>query len=134
MTNQSEAHTASTQEDAVRVAERERLRALVEVDMERASRLHADDFQLITPAGDSLSRQEYLEAVASGQFDYLVWDPGPIAVRLDGNSAVIRYRSEIEIVVNGSRMPRRRYWHTDSYERQDGQWQAVWSQATEIRS
>ena len=24
------------------------------------------------------------------------------------------------------------YWHTDGYERRDGRWQVVWSQATRI--
>jgi hypothetical protein len=134
VSDESIEHTAGprAEADLVRAAERDRLRALVEGDAERAGRLHAEDFQLITPAGDSLSKEEYLDAIASGQMNYLAWDPGPIAVRLGADTAVIRYRSEIEIVVDGRRMPRRRYWHTDSYERLDGQWQAVWSQATEI--
>ena len=135
MSDESARHIDGTQaeEDQVRAAERERLRALVEADVERAGQLHGEDFQLITPFGDSLTKKEYLDAIASGEMNYLAWDPGPIAVRLDGDAAVIRYRSEIEIVVDGRRMPRRRYWHTDSYERQDGRWQVVWSQATEIR-
>ena len=57
----------------------------------------------------------------------------PIQVRLYGDAAVIRYQSELEIVVGGERVPRGRYWHTDSYEKRDGQWQIVWSQATAIR-
>ena len=43
----------------IRVVEHERLRALVEADVEAASRLHADDFQLINPLGGSLSKDEY---------------------------------------------------------------------------
>lgn len=71
--------------------------------------------------------------MASGQADYLVWRPDVIGARLSCNAAVTRYQSELEIVVSGERLPRRRVWHTDSYERRDGQWQVVWSQATEIR-
>ena len=117
--------------DRVRATERERLRALVNADIDVARRLHADNFQLITPFGDSLSKEQYLGAVASGDVDYLVWEPGAIEVRLNGNMAVLRYQSQIEIVVRGTRIPLKRYWHTDSYEKRDGLWQVVWSHATE---
>jgi hypothetical protein len=119
--------------EVIRATERERLRALVEADMEVARPLHARDFQLITPRGESYSKEQYLGGIASGQIDYLVWRAEPIQVRLYGDAAVIRYQSELEIVVGGERVPRGRYWHTDSYEKRDGQWQIVWSQATAIR-
>jgi hypothetical protein len=119
--------------DQIRAIEHKRLRALVEADMEVARQLHAEDFQLITPTGDSLSREQYLGAVASGDIDYLVWKPDAIEVRLSGEMALIRYSSQLEIVVGSQRIPLRHYWHTDSYERRNGHWQAVWSQATEIR-
>lgn len=119
--------------DQIRTIEHKRLRAMVEANMEVARQLHADGFQLITPTGDSLSREQYLGAVASGEIDYLVWKPDAIDVRLSGEMALIRYSSQIEIVVGGQKIPLRHYWHTDSYERRNGQWQAVWSQATEIR-
>ncbi len=112
--------------------ERERLRALVEADGDRAARLHADDFQLITPSGRALSKEEYLERVRSGDIDYALWEAGEIVVRSYGAVAVLRYPSEIAFTVGGARTPRRRYWHTDLYERRDGRWQVVWSQATEI--
>ena len=119
--------------DQIRAIEHERLRALVEADMKVAGQLHANDFQLINPSGESLSREQYLGAVASGEIDYLVWEPDAIRVRLSGEMAVIRYFSRLEIVVGGQKVPLRRYWHTDSYEKRNGQWQVVWSQATEIR-
>jgi uncharacterized protein DUF4440 len=119
--------------DHIRAIEHKRLRAMVEANMEVARQLHADDFQLITPTGDPLSREQYLGAVASGEIDYLVWKPNAIGVRLSGEMAVIRYSSQIEIVVGGQRIPLGQYWHTDYYERRNGQWQAVWSQATEMR-
>jgi uncharacterized protein DUF4440 len=122
-------------EELIRAVELDRLRALVEGDLDRARELHADDFQLITPTGRELSKDQYLGAVASGELNYLAWDPGPIAVRLyaQNTAAVIRYRSELEIVDDGHHGPRRDYWHTDLYERSDGRWQVIWSHATEIR-
>ena len=100
--------------------------------MEVARQLHADDFQLINPLGQSLSKEQYLGGIASGDLDYLVWEPESIEVRLYDQAAVIRYQSQLEIVVQGQKVPRQRYWHTDSYEKRNGHWQVVWSQATGI--
>ena len=119
--------------DILRAIERERLRALVSADVARARQLHGDDFQLINPLGGVLSKEEYLGGIGSGQLHYLFWEPEAIAVRVYGNVAVIRYQSQLEVVVQGRHIPRRRYWHTDLYEQREGQWQVVWSQATGIQ-
>ena len=113
--------------------ERDRLQALVEADVDRAAGFHADDFGLITPSGRVLSKAEYLEAIRSGDIAYAVWEAGEIIVRPYGDVAVIRYPSEMAFTVDGTRTPRGRFWHTDLYERRDGRWQVVWSQATAIR-
>ena len=119
--------------DLIRATERERLRTLVAADVEAAASLHADDFQLITPRGDALSKVQYLEGVASGELNYVYWEPdSTIAVHVYGDAAIIRYRSQLEIVVAGQLIPRRSCWHTDCYERHDSQWRVLWSHATEI--
>ena len=125
------ASNTQSEADLIRATERRRLRALVEANVEVARRLHADDFQLINPLGESISKEQYLGGIASGQIDYIVWEPeSEIEVRLYGRAAVIRYRSRLEIVVQGRQVPLGRYWHTDSYEKRSGRWQVVWSQAT----
>ncbi len=116
--------------ELLRSTERERLHALVSGDIERATRLHADDFQLINPLGGALSKEQYLGGIGSGQIRYLYWEPDSIAVRVHGDVAVMRYQAELEIVVQGRHIPRQRYWHTDFYERHGSQWQVVWSHAT----
>lgn len=126
---------SSTDEQAetVRETERRRLRALVAADLSVASSIHADDFQLITPFGIDLSKEQYLGAVAAGDINYLAWDiDSDVEVRINGDGAVIRYRSQIEIALPGQTLPRAPYWHTDTYERRDGNWQVVWSHATAI--
>lgn len=120
--------------DQLRSAERERLRALVEADVEVAGRLHAEDFQLINPLGGSLTKAEYLGAIASGEIDYLLWEPETIEVKLYGDAAVIRYQAQLQIKVRAiPDAPSGRFWHTDVYERRNGVWQVVWSQATQIQ-
>ena len=122
----------SPEAELIRDTERARLRALVEGDMETAGRLHATEFQLITPIGMALSKNDYLGAIASGQIKYLAWEPGPIAVRYHHGHAVIRYRARLEVVFGGHRIAPGDYWHTDTYEHREGQWMVVWSQATAI--
>jgi hypothetical protein len=112
--------------------ERARLRALVSADIVAAEPLHAPDFQLVTPIGATLSKAEYLGAVAGGQIKYLRWEPGDIAVRLYAASTLIRYRARLEVVFGGHKVPPGDYWHTDAYECRDQQWMVVWSQATAI--
>ena len=116
--------------ELLRSTERERLRALVTGDVERAKQLHTEDFQLINPLGGVLSKEQYLGGIGSGQLRYLSWEPESIAVRLYGDVAVLRYRSQLDIMVQGRHIPRQRYWHTDLYERHGAQWQVVWSHAT----
>ncbi len=121
--------------DQLRAIERERLRALVRLDMAASMDRHADDFHLINPAGVALTRAEYLGALAAGTLVYHVFEVEPgteIMVRLHGDAAVLRYRSRIKVEVNGQRSPRLSCWHTDLYEHRDGQWVVVWSQATVI--
>lgn len=125
--------------DRIRQTEHKRLRALVEANIAVANRLHADDFQLITPSGSSLSKEEYLGRVASGEINYLVWEPGVIEVRLQEQMAVIRYQSELELGFPGETLlptttHRGHFWHLDVYEKHQGVWQVVWSQATEIQA
>ena len=128
--DRTRADADQSEADLLRTTERERLRALVSGDVARARQLHTDDFQLINPLGGVLSKEEYLAGIGSGQIKYLFWEPGSIAVRIYGEVAVIRYQSQLEIVVQGHHIPRQDYWHTDLYERHEGRWQVVWSHAT----
>lgn len=121
---------AEGEADLIRQAEQRRVRALVDADMEAARALHADDFELITPAGTVLTRDEYLQSVATGESDYRLWEPEAIEVRVYGDAAVIRYRSQLQIVLGGQDLGVVPHWHTDLYEKRGGQWQVVWSQAT----
>jgi hypothetical protein len=122
-----------TSADDLRALEKARLRSLVDFDMETAMALHAEDFQLINPAGGALTREEYLGSLQDGFIDYLVFEPaGEIRVHLAPGAGVLRYMSNLEIIVGGQRMPLANFWHTDYYEYRDGSWQAVLSQATEV--
>jgi hypothetical protein len=130
MTSPAPGRPEDREMELLRSTERERLRALVSGDVGRAAQWHADDFQLINPLGGALSKDQYLGGISSGQIHYLYWEPQDIAVRIYGSAAVMRYQSELEIVVQGRHIPRQQYWHTDLYERRGSEWQVVWSHAT----
>lgn len=133
MTNEQTNTSSIAEIELLRATERKRLQSLVEANIEVANQLHADDFQLINPLGGSLSKEQYLGWIASGMINYLVWEPEDIAVRMHGELAILRYQAQMEIIVGGQQSPPNRLWHMDVYEKREGRWQVVWSQATEIR-
>ncbi len=108
----------------------ERFRAaLARADLEAAGPLHADDYQLITPNGSEMTKNDYLGAIASRKLNYRVFEPvSDMAVLGDAPVAVLRYRARISFDDG----PGFACWHPDCYEKRNGQWQAVWSQATAI--
>lgn len=70
--------------------ERERLRAIVEADVDALDRTHAAGFLLCTPGGAVWDRKYYLGGLADGSIRYLRFEPqGEIqAVETDGAGAL----------------------------------------------
>ncbi|MFU8876004.1 nuclear transport factor 2 family protein [Micromonospora sp. SL4-19] len=115
--------------------ERRRLRALVDVRLEDADALHAPDFELVTPNGGTWSKEQYLGGIASGDINYRRFEAvSDIDVMVDGDLAVLRYQSLIDIAVWGQQAGLLECWHLDCYrrDRDGGLWKVRWSQATEI--
>ncbi|HEY7622036.1 MAG TPA: nuclear transport factor 2 family protein [Solirubrobacteraceae bacterium] len=126
-------HGSSSEADRLRAIERTRLQALVDADTATARKLIAPDFQLINPGGGVSGREDYMQAIDAGVIDYLVFEPvSPIAVRLSGDSAVLRYQVSFDLVVGGDTHVTHQGWITELYERRHGRWQIVWEQATAI--
>ena len=114
--------------------ERRRLAALIAVDVDIARSLHSDDYELITPGGRPLSKEDYLGDLESGELRYEVFEPvSPIRARVVGATGIVRYQVQIRVRF-GDDVDSGRFWHTDYYEQRDGRWQAVWSHATRIRT
>lgn len=121
--------------DGLEQLERERLRSLVERDLETADRLHADDYQLITPGGASVSKREYLELVTSDDFRYETFEPASdVEVRAFADVAIARYQARIVVHDSDGEIDSGLFWHTDIWERRPEGWRAAWSHATRIRT
>ena len=115
--------------------EQSRLRSLVERDMVVAERIHAADYELITPAGHTRTKTSYLDDVASKRLEYLAFErTSSVAVRATPELIVLRYVARIRLSVGVADEVELSAWHTDHYEKRDGKWAVVWSQATEIRA
>jgi hypothetical protein len=120
--------------EALEQLERERLQALCECDLVALERLHADDYELITPGGRSLSRQAYVELITSRDFNYDTFEPASaVRVRMNGSAAVVRYQARIVVSDAAGEADSGLFWHTDIWELRGDSWQAVWSQATRMR-
>lgn len=127
--------TASTVVAELIEIERRRLQCLVEPRIEEAEQLHAADFQIVTPSGGVWNKEQYLGGIADGSINYRRFEAvSDIDVMADGNVAILRYRSAIDIAVSGQQPGPLECWHLDGYERdsRDGVWRVRWSQATEI--
>ena len=132
VTVSSASSASSSQAGRLRAIETTRLQALVDADTATARDLTAPDFELINPAGAPLSRDAFLGGVDAGVIDFLVLEPSsPIAVRLSGDSASLRYRTAFDLVVGGTHLTHEA-WTTALYERRDGRWKIVWGQSTAI--
>ena len=114
-------------DDFFRALEVARTRAIVERDLVAIERLHAPEYELITPAGRVCSLARYLAALATDSF-YAGWEHGHMRVRASDGMAVVRYQATITFP-SGNVVE---CWHTDSYELRHGAWLAVWSQATRL--
>ena len=126
-------HGNSSEADTLRAIETTRLQALVDADTATARGLMAPDFQAINPGGGVSGREDYMDAVDAGVIDYLVFEPAsPIAVRLSGDSAALRYLVSFDLVVGFDTRVMHQGWITELYERRHGRWQIVWEQATAI--
>jgi hypothetical protein len=124
---------SSRQVERLRQIEKTRLQALVDADVDVAGSLIASDFELINPLGEVISRDATLGGVRSGALDFLSDTvTSQIRVRLHGNTAVLRYRHTIDIVVTGIGHLTHPAWTTALYERRRGNWQIVWEQTGAI--
>jgi|SRR5210317_494292 hypothetical protein len=115
----------------LKAIEARRLESLVDANIDVASRLHADDFQLITPNGNVFSKEQYLGQISDSRLDYVSWEPSEITVRLYDDVAAIRYQdSDFLVVFDGEPVWTGQLKHTNVYEKRDGNWVVVWSHAS----
>ena len=128
-----DAHPAANIADETMLIEleRSRLAAFVAGDWDLLDALHAEDFELVNPQGIAWSKSQYLGPMRAGRWQYLVFEPvGQMRASVRGDAGAVRYRSRLSLQIGETVLPASHYRHTDYYERRDGRWQVVFSQAT----
>lgn len=119
-------------ESDLRAVERRRLAAIVAGDPDALDELHAPEFVLCTPSGTLWTRRRYLDGLVDRSIRYHRFEPvTTIEVVVDARVAVLRYRSEIRISINGGAVGHLACWHLDVYQRDSAAWRCRWSQATD---
>ena len=123
-------HDSSGREDEqfFQALERQRTAALVHREMRVVEELHAPEYELITLVGRVIKREEYLAAIEREPF-YAGWEASEMSFRISSDMAIVRYKAKLKFPSGKAIL----CWHTDAYEKRDGHWQAVWSQATELQ-
>lgn len=109
----------------VLVLEERRFAAMVNRDIPTLRELLADDLTYTHSSGQLETKEQLLESIASGSFQYLAIQPqGSFRVRMYGDTAVITGQGTFRVRAGGEeRSLRLRY--TDIYAFQDGRWQMV---------
>src|ERR1022692_384520 len=131
-----ESHDASPSAfiaDYIRDVEKSRIHALVTRNVELLWKLHASDYQLITPTGRTFSRERYLREIDRETCGTLNGKPVLWTSERVSKWPSFDIKPHLSLIRGDGQGTPFQCWHTDSYELKDEVWQAVWSQATAIR-
>jgi ketosteroid isomerase-like protein len=127
--------TESAEVTALRQVERARLEALLtaEEDAVPFAEHLAEDFVLVDVAGDQMTKQQLIEALATGELDFRAYAPiAGVSARLRGPAGVVQHESAVEVLLAGVGAFRHSIITTVVYERQDGRWLAVREATTSV--
>lgn len=129
--------TAAIEKELLQL-EREWASAAVTRNVDAVRRIEADDITVTYPDGTTGTKADDLRDVESGALSAEAWDLADLKVRvLDADTAVVTGRG---IIKNGkykgpdgrTQVLKPEYRFTDVFERRNGRWQAIASQATTI--
>lgn len=93
--------------------------------MREAEAMHTDNFALVHPGGGVWTKKYYLGGISEGTINYRRFEAvSDIDVMAEGNLAILRYRSIIDIAVQGETAGELDCWHLDCYQREslDSPW------------
>ncbi|MHA7134043.1 nuclear transport factor 2 family protein [Oerskovia turbata] len=127
--------TESAEVMALRQVERARLEALLtaEEDVTAFAEHLAEDFVLVDVAGDQMTKQQLVEALATGELDFRAYAPvAGVSARLRGPAGVVQHESTVEVLLAGVGAFRHPIVTTVVYEQQDGRWLAVREATTSV--
>lgn len=116
----------------IRSLEESRFAAMLSRDVPALRRILADDLTYTHSSGQLESKEQLIESIASGAFQYLAILPeGALDVRVYGDAAVVTGKGTFRVRAGGEeRSLKLRF--TDVYVLRDGRWQMVAWQSTRL--
>jgi len=123
-------HAADSPEAEVRKAEEARFAATIKGDLAALGALMADDMTYCHSSSKLETKQEFLDLVKSGYYQYKVINAHDISVRLYGDdTALANGLAEVEVVTNGSPLSIKLRF-LEVWVKRSGRWQiAAWQSA-----
>ena len=120
------AWAADPQEAEVRKAEDARIAATIKGDVTALSALFADGMTYVHSSAKLETRQEFLDLIKSGFYQYKSIAPHEVTVRLYGSTAIMAGLADIEVVTDGKPVsPKLRF--TEVWVKGKAGWQmAAW--------
>lgn len=116
----------------IRSLEESRFAAMLSRDAPALRRILADDLTYTHSSGQLESKEQFIESIASGAFQYLAILPeGALDVRVYGDAAVVTGKGTFRVRAGGEeRSLKLRF--TDVYVARSGVWQMVAWQSTRL--
>jgi ketosteroid isomerase-like protein len=105
--------------------------ALVAGDTSALDALLSDDWLVIDPFGEVISKARQAKELKDGTLDFISIDPSEVKVRVYGDAAVVTGRYQVKIKNRGqeNNVPVR---ITELFAKQGGKWRCVSAQVTRI--
>jgi uncharacterized protein (TIGR02246 family) len=100
-------------------------------DADALDRLYVADYTFVTPAGQVWSKTRYLGLIRSGDLKSGSYSRDEESIRLDGDTAVVIYRSTAQGTLKGETFNSQRRV-TTILIKHDGAWRALGRQSTPI--
>ena len=123
--------TAGADTDALLAVEREWAEAVLGKDTAALSRILADDYTEVDPAGMARTKESVIADTKSGDVVFESFTPSEVEPRVYGDTAVVTGVSVVKGSYKGEDISGKYRW-TDTFVKRDGRWQAVASQATQV--
>lgn len=121
-------------EQQVMQIEREWIDAFVRSDTETLERILAEDFIFTDPAGNILTKAEWIEDMTNGTLKFESIQIDDLKVRVFGNSAAVANGRTTVKAQSKEGGFNGKFCYTVMYVKRDGRWQPVAEQATLLSS
>jgi len=121
--------SAQSVEDQIKKMETERAAAIVKGDIDALTKVTADDYTLITAAGQVSDKAEMISNFKSGKSKITVDEISDMKVRVYGDAAVVTGKVNVKGMLGGKDVTGTQLF-TRVYVKKDGHWTSVALQQT----